>query len=312
MFMGAPIWSNPQVVASGIGALGSVGSSLLGGVIGRSNMDAQVKRSKELMQYEWEHFKSPQAQVSALAAAGINPAVALGQGGSGFTATPTPSMPSNPNIPMPNIGDVGQFVLAMANAKKAGLESVGQKLENDFNQSVLAERIRSVGLQNKWTEEQTAKCTQEVGLMSGQFNEIQKRIEVMEQERQLTEKNVKWFDRHMKAEINDLRASAEYKDALKGLTDSQKELLDRTMDDLCDITSYQADQMDKIVSLLDKYGDAQAIVGMLSQVVGSASDLIGSITNLKNLNKVTETITGSTTQKSNGDWTTTNTRTTRR
>lgn len=310
--MGAPVAINPQIISSGIGALGSLGSSFLGGILNQKNMDSQVERSKELMKYQWDNFQSPKAQVSALAAAGINPAVALGQGGSGFSATPSASMPTSQAIPVPQIGDIGQFVLAMANAKKAGLESVGQKLENEFNESVLAERIRSIGLQNKWTEEQTAKCTQEVGLMSGQFNEIQKRIEVMEQERQLTEKNVKWFDRHMKAEINDLRASAEYKDALKGLTDSQKELLDRTMDDLCNITSYQADQMEKIVSLLDKYGDAQAIVGMLSQVVGSASDLIGSITSLKNLNKVTETITGSTTQKSDGSWTTTNSRTTRK
>ena len=182
--MAAPLLTNPQVVASGIGALGSLGSSFLGGILNQKNMDSQVQRSKELMKYQWDNFQSPKAQVSALAAAGINPAVALGQGGSGFSATPSASMPTSQPIPIPQIGDIGQFVLAMANAKKAGLESVGQKLENQYNESVLAERIRSIGLQNKWTEEQTARCTQEVGLMSGQFNEIQKRIEVMEQERQ--------------------------------------------------------------------------------------------------------------------------------
>lgn len=310
--MAAPLLLNPQVLASGIGAIGSLGSSLLGGLMNRDNMAKQVQASKDLMDYEWEKYKSPSAQVNALASAGINPAVALGQGGSGFTATPSPTMPTAPRFESPSIGDIGSFVQALAMAKKAGLESVGQELENEFNKSTLADRVRSIGLQNHWTEEQTARTTQEIGLMSGQFNEIQQKIENMRSEKEFTDKQVKWFDRHMRADINHLQASADYQNALKGLTDSQKELLDRTMDDLCDITSYQADQMSKIVDLLDKYGDAQAIIGMLSQVVGSASDLIGSITSLKNVGKVTETITGSTTQKSNGDWVTTNTRTTRK
>ena len=310
--MAAPVFTNPQVIASGIGALGSLGSSFLGGILNQRNMDSQIERAKELMKYQWDNFQSPKAQVAALTAAGINPAVALGQGGSGFTATPSPSMPTSQALPVPQIGDIGQFVLAMANAKKAGLESVGQELENQFSESVLDERINAIGLQNHWTKEQIAKTSQEVGLMSGQFNEIQKKIELMDSEKKLNDKNAQWFDRHMRAEINHLRSSAEYQDSLKGLTDSQKELLDTTMDDLCNITSYQADQMKKIVDLLGKYGDAQAIVGMLSQVVGSASDLIGTITNFKNAGKVVETITGSTTQKSDGSWTTTNTRTTKK
>lgn len=310
--MSNPVLLTPEVASAGVSALGSIGNTLFGNLLGRSNMQSQIDASKDLMKYEWDNFKSPKAQVSALTAAGINPAVALGQGGSGFSATPSPSMPTSPTPQTNMIGDISSFVQAMANAKKAGLESVGQELENQYNKSVLDERIKAIGLQNKWTSEQTAKITQEIGLMSGQFNEIQQRIENMRSEKKLTDKEVAWYDRHMTAELNHLRASADYQDALKGLTDSQKELLDRTMDDLCDITMFQADQMEKIVSLLDKYGDAQAIVGMLSQVVGSASDLIGSITSLKNVGKITETITGSTTQKSDGSWTTTNSRTTKR
>ena len=53
-------------------------------------MQSQIDASKDLMKFEWDNFKSPKAQVSALAAAGLNPAVALGQGGSGFSATPSP------------------------------------------------------------------------------------------------------------------------------------------------------------------------------------------------------------------------------
>ena len=114
--MAAPILSNPQVISSGIGALGSLGSSFLGGILNQKNMDSQVQRSKELMKYQWDNFQSPKAQVSALAAAGINPAVALGQGGSGFSATPSASMPTSQAIPVPQIGDVGQFVFAICSS----------------------------------------------------------------------------------------------------------------------------------------------------------------------------------------------------
>lgn len=139
--MAAPLLLNPQVLASGIGAIGSLGSSLLGGLMNRNNMAKQVQASKDLMDYEWEKYKSPSAQVNALAAAGINPAVALGQGGSGFTATPSPVMPTAPNFVPPSIGDVSSFMLALANAKKmeadakkAGVETKNIEVETQAKQ----------------------------------------------------------------------------------------------------------------------------------------------------------------------------------
>lgn len=288
--MAAPVLLNPQVLSSGVAALGSIGSSILGGKIASSQLSKQIAASKYLMDYEWSHFKSPKAQVSALASAGINPSVALGQGGSGFSATPSPSIPSMQNVPVPSIGDIGSFVQAMATAKKTGLESVEQDLKNQYEQSVLSDKIKAVGLQNKWTEQQTSNLSEQFAVMVGQCNVMQKEVEKLESEKKLTDKQTNWYDRHMRAEIDELKSSAKYKDAVANLTESQKTLLDNTLDSLTRISNANADFLEQSVDLLQRYGDAQAIVGMLSQVVSSASDFIGNITKFKSLKAVTESV----------------------
>ena len=155
--MGVPVMLTPQVVSSGIGALGSIGSSFLNAAFNRSAMRDQLAASKELMDYQWHKFQSPLAQVNALAAAGINPAVALGQGGSGFTATPSAVMPTSVPPQIGGISDLGSFVKALAEAKKANLEGVGKQLENQFNEKTLSNRVNAVALENAWTQSNTLK-----------------------------------------------------------------------------------------------------------------------------------------------------------
>lgn len=299
-----------------LGALAAAGGAALNDItnqINKSNAQYSVDLQKQLMDYSWNKYNSPKAQAKAYSDAGFNPAVAFGQGGM--------SAPIAPNVKTPDLaqGQVGissdslsNAILALTQSENTSEDTKAKQLGNQLFADTYKEQVEAIGLQNKWTQEQTSKISQEIGLMVGQFNECQQRIENLKSEQQLTDKSVAWFDRHMSAEIQHITASAEYQSALKGLTESQKQLLDDTLEDLKRLTTYQADQMQKIVGLLDKYGDAQAIVGMLSQVVGSASDLIGTITNFKNAGKVVETITGSNTQKSDGSWTTTNSRTIKR
>lgn len=274
----------------------------------------QNEMGKNNAEWQWNRFYSPKAQLSNLAEAGINPAVAFGNQSPVLTTGGQMTMPDVPalGIGTTALAEIGTYLNAKANAEKAGVETEGTVLDNEVKRRTFDDRVKQIGLQNHWTAEQTAKVTQEIGLLSGQFNEIQQRIENMRSEKSLTDKKVAWYERTISAEIADMQASAEYKKAVAGLTDSQKQLLDDTMEDLKTITNLNLQQMEKIVSLLDKYGDAQAIVGMLSQIVGSASDLIGSIASFKNIGKTVETITGTTTQKSDGSWSTTNTRTTRK
>lgn len=283
-------------------AIGSIGGAIIQNEIGKANEKRQ-----------WDEYYSPKAQVRNLAAAGINPAVAFGNQSPVLTSGGQMQMPdvSNLGLGTTALSEIGSYLNAKANAEKAGVETEGTVLDNQVKRQTFDELVKKVGIENNWTKEQTAKISQEIGLMSGQFNELQQRIENMRSEKKLTDKSVAWFDRHMSAEIAHLMSSAEYQNSLKGLTDSQKQLLDDTMEDLKDITSYQADQMSKVVDLLEKYGDAQSIVGMISEVVGSASDLINSIGGLKNLNRVQEVLSTSTTTDSKGNTKVTRSRSTR-
>lgn len=171
--MGVPVMLTPEVVASGIGALGSIGSSFLNAAFNRSAMNDQIAASKELMDYQWQKYQSPLAQVNALAAAGINPAVALGQGGSGYTATPSAAMPTSVPPQIGGISDLGSFVKALADAKKANLEGVGKQLENQFNEQTLNDRVHSVALENAWTAANTMKVNQEISKIVADINVLQ-------------------------------------------------------------------------------------------------------------------------------------------
>ena len=115
--MGVPVLLSPQVVASGVGAIGSLASSFLNGAFNRSSIASQVEASKDLMKYQWDNFMSPRAQVNSMAAAGINPAVALGQGGTGFSASPSVGMPSSSPPQISGISDIGSFASAIALTK---------------------------------------------------------------------------------------------------------------------------------------------------------------------------------------------------
>lgn len=263
---------------------GLVAGALTSGInqmLSRDAKDYENSLAKDLMQYQFQNFMSPQAQAMSYARAGFNPALAMGPGGSGAFASPSPSFSPSPISFVSGIGEMANAVQAIANAKKAGAETEGQVLENKVLEGSLKERIEEVGLRNKWTQEETSKIINETSVLVGQCNMMQKQVEKLESEKALTDKEVAWFDRHMKAEIDDLEKSADYKEACSKMTDAQRELLDATFDDLAKITNLNAQQLEKVVALLDKYGDAQAIVGMLTQIVSSASGLIGSIAGLR-------------------------------
>lgn len=102
----------------------ALGGTLVNQGLNRSNMDYQAQVSKELMDYQWNHFNSPKAQVAAMTAAGLNPA-AMFDGGKGSFASPSVSMPSSMPVsfdPAGTLSSLSQYILAKAQAKKAGVE----------------------------------------------------------------------------------------------------------------------------------------------------------------------------------------------
>lgn len=256
--------------------LGGIGS-LFGNDLARQNAEYQWKLQKDMLDYQWKHFSSPKAQARSLAEAGINPSVAFGQGSVSHSAQP--SMGGVSPISPIDIGlsgsDFASSILALSQAKKAGSEEAGQKIDNLINKSTIDDHIKRIGLENKWTNEQISKTTTEIGLMVGKFNETQANIDKLRSEKQLTDKDIQWYDRKMEATINEIMASADYQNMLKGKTESEKKLLDDSMEHLKKFNEFSAKQLETLVGLMDKYGDASAIINMGTAIMNSVSNLIG-------------------------------------
>lgn len=258
--MAAPVLLNPQVLASGIGAIGSVGSSILNGVLNRSSMKDQAEVSKELMKYQWDNFQSPLAQVRALGAAGINPAVALGQGGSGFTATPSAAMPTSVPPQIGGITDIANFVKALAEAKKANLEGVGKQLENDFNAQTLTNRVKAVALDNSWKQSNILKVDQEISKIVADINVLQHDATIRqidaEQHKELIEQTINSYV------------------AANNLNNQQakeiKELLPEKLNQLKNQNIIQGVEAD----IQSDYGGTIKSLGVLGQVLNVISNLI--------------------------------------
>ena len=162
--------------AAGGQVLGSVANSLIGNAQAKSNAQYSMNMQKDLLDYQWNHFGSPKAQLDSYAAAGINPIVALGQG-SVRGASPSVSSPQVSTAPVPfdtGLQNMPNAVLAAAEANKAGMEAEGQKLLNDYNTKTMADRVRAVGLQNHWTEENTTKVIQDWNKTIGEINILEK------------------------------------------------------------------------------------------------------------------------------------------
>ena len=92
-----------------------------------------VNKQKELLDYQMNKYYSPKAQVHNLAAAGINPAVAMGNQSPVFS-----SGGSMPNVASPLFGigttsltDLGNYIKSMSDAKKNSADTDKALAETD-------------------------------------------------------------------------------------------------------------------------------------------------------------------------------------
>lgn len=163
--------------AAGGQVLGSIANSIIGNSQAKSNAQYSQNMQKDLMDYTWNKYNSPAAQAKAYSDAGFNPSVAFGQGGMSSPIAPSNKSPEVATSPVAfdtGLQNMPNAVLAAAEANKAGLESEGQKLLNDFNTQTMAERVRAVGLANHWTEENTTKVIQDWSKTIGEINILEK------------------------------------------------------------------------------------------------------------------------------------------
>lgn len=274
-----------------IGAAGSVLSTGLSNMQSSANAATSYENQRKLMalqqQYAVENwnrevnYNDPKEQMKRLKDAGLNPNLVYGSGGVGLeapsTAAPTaPSAPMAQTIPYGNpLVEGAQAALALNQAKKAGSEAIGQQIENEYLTKTLKDRIRAVALANDWTEQDIRKMDQEIANYSNQWSLWQNQIDQMRKNNQLTDKQISWYDRHMSAEIADLKASKQYKEAVSKLTDQQREQAEQLFDSMKSLAESQAGLAEKALDIARSYGDAQAIIGMVTEIVSSGSQLLG-------------------------------------
>lgn len=125
-------------VSSFVGGLPVSGFNMLMNHLG---MNQQMSSAKEMMDYQWDKFGSPKAQVNALAAAGINPAVALGQGGTGAFAQPLDSMPSSVPVQIDNVAPMLSSLTQLKKVDKDN-ELVDQQIYKTLSEKNLIDEQR--------------------------------------------------------------------------------------------------------------------------------------------------------------------------
>lgn len=153
--------------------LSNLGSAIVGNEMGKANSDRL-----------WRERYSPQAQVRNLAAAGINPAVAMGNNApvlsSGGEINPVDVSPFG--IGTTALSEIGNYINATANAKKAGVDTKSteediklKRIEQDRNDFELKLR-KQYGLKLSAQELSLAEANVRLAQLSGDNSEIDKAI----------------------------------------------------------------------------------------------------------------------------------------
>lgn len=166
-----------------LGTLAAAGGAAMNAIANKqnkSNAQYSMNMQKDLLNYQWEKFDSPKAQLDSYAAAGINPAVALGQGAM-RGASPSANAPQVAQVNQ-SATDTANNILALSEAKKAGSETAGVELNNEILKGSLADRIKEVALNNKWKQEDITRIENVIGNIQGQNSKLQVEIDNLRKE----------------------------------------------------------------------------------------------------------------------------------
>lgn len=272
-------------------ALLAAGGSLMGNVAsliaGRDNADRAFKQQKELMnlqnQYAVENwnrenrYNTPKAQMERLRSAGLNPDLMYGSGAAGLQSgsISAPSAPGSQMAPTPDfsssVSDAAQAALAIRQADLAGSQAMKQNIENKYFEEQLMAGLEQTRAFTDLTKEQRSEVSMRCQNLSAEWNRLQEDINLLRKEGKLKDKEIKVFDRRLNAEIDYMTSSSDF-------TKIQKEILEDNKLNIIKLAKGQADLAETAALLTKRYGDAQAVVGLLSEVVSAGTDLVTAFT----------------------------------
>lgn len=170
-----------EILGAAGNAIGSIAGSLIQNELGKSNEKRQ-----------WNEYYSPQAQVRNLAAAGINPAVAMGNQSPVLTAGGQMQMPEAPGLGLGTtaLSEIGAYLQAKQMAAKTEKETgkvdaETKKLLSELDaQNLQNDLIRQFGSQS-WTYDIAQKY--ENILLARKTNDLKEQEKAINEFRKTTE-----------------------------------------------------------------------------------------------------------------------------
>lgn len=201
--------------SSVLGTLGSLFGNAQSNAAAEEAAAQSFNRQKQLMSIQQQYavdnwnreinYNDPSAQMARLKSAGLNPNLVYGNGNIQGLESPNISSPTSPSAPMASVFGMSNPILegaqaaqGIAAAKKAGAESIGQTIENEYLTKTLQDRIAQVGKQNDWTDEQTAYLSHQIATLVGQRN-------IMSKQADLLQKDLDKYDDRFDAEMRRYR-----------------------------------------------------------------------------------------------------------
>lgn len=250
-------------IASGMaGTIGSLPGTLVN--LGLSNylQDRQVSKSKELLDYQWKNYQSPEAQVKAMTAAGLNPAAMFG--GQGSFAAPAASLPTTAPVQVDGVSDTLNSLTQLKKVDKEnqlvdqeiyktlsekGLideQRHGQVVANTileaYGDKEAAARIANLGGQTALyaSQKDLNKAEESLNQLKGETEKVYK--ELLHENKLKAALEVKNYQRYIESVISSNKASAQASVASAHASESQVELNSHQKD----LIDYQKDFQDMV------------------------------------------------------------------
>lgn len=267
-----------------IGGFASLAGTALSQFGADSRAEQSFQRQKELMalqnQYavqNWareNRYNTPEEQRKRLEAAGLNPDLMYGSGGVG-NMSGSIDAPGAPAAPMAqtfdyskSVNDAVQAAVGIAQAKKAGSETIAQNIENDFLKKTLDERVESVSLQNKWTKEQTNKTKEEVDNLQQQYNLLVGQINALSTDRQIRDKELLHWDERFQKELRAMDDAHNLShEEYRRLRDTYDDFI-RTIRSGADKSEWEAKMSELMFNIESDYARTEKNLGIAGKLIG--------------------------------------------
>lgn len=251
-------------------------------------MDKQYQMNKDLQQAErdWQEkmmskmneYNSPANQMKLLAAAGLNPALMYGQMADIGSQNPPASGAASVGLASPQYGAVDPYIAATIDNIKADTEK--KRSEVPVNQQMIENLKKEVEqMDANITNLRTSSLAkyQEFENLLQTWNFMQEtwanRADLIGADAAKARLEVRTFMQSFNKQMEQIDATIRNLDSATSLNYAQRDQLREVLN----LLKPQLAMLTKQAELIEKYGDAKEVVGMVTDVLNSINGTLGAI-----------------------------------